>query len=104
MTALQEPRGKKTFIGLRLAFLDKSGKVAEKIGEQIGVPAYAKIIDRQSQDVQQRIRDFLFYPIARHAPKNQWEAALEENRRMYFGLFPKGFQFGHADPIFADEI
>src|SRR3982751_932823 len=31
------------------------------IGEVIGVPAYAKVIDRQPADVQQRIRDFLFY-------------------------------------------
>ena len=37
------------------------------IGEVIGVPAYVKIIDRQPVDVQQRIRDFLFYPIARLA-------------------------------------
>ncbi len=73
------------------------------IGEVIGVPAYAKIIDRQPPDVQQRIRDFLFYPIAHHAPKTQWKAALDENRQMYPGLFPDGYQFGHADPIFAKE-
>jgi hypothetical protein len=73
------------------------------IGEVIGVPAYAKIIDRQPADVRQRIRDFLFYPIARNAPKTQWKAALDENDQMYPGLFPKDFQFGHGDPIFAKE-
>ena len=73
------------------------------IGEHIGVPAYAKIIDRQPADVQQRIRDFLFYPITHDVPKAQWNAALDENDRVYPGLFPKGFRFGHDDPIFANE-
>ena len=27
----------------------------------------------------------------------------EENNRMYPTLFPKGFQFGHDDPVFAKE-
>ncbi len=74
-----------------------------RVGEQIGVPAYAKIIDRQPPDVQQRVRDFLFYPVARSAPKARWEDALKESREIYPGLFPKGFQFGHDDPIFANE-
>jgi hypothetical protein len=73
------------------------------IGEVIGVPAYAKIIDRQPKDVQQRIRDFLFYPTAHNVPKTQWKAALDENHQMYPGLFPKDFQFGYGDPIFAKE-
>lgn len=73
------------------------------IGEVIGVPAYVGIIDRQPPDVQQRIRDFLFYPYTRHIPKEQWEEALREIRQQYPTLFPKGFQFGHNDPIFANE-
>jgi hypothetical protein len=73
------------------------------IGEHIGVPAYAKIIDRRPADVQQRVRDFLFYPVTRSAPKSRWEDALSESREMYPGLFPKGFKFGHDDPIFANE-
>ena len=74
------------------------------IGEQIGVPAYAKVIDRQPADVQQRIRDFLFFPIARQAPKARWEEALAQSREMYPGLFPKQFQFGRDDAIFANEF
>jgi hypothetical protein len=74
------------------------------IGEHIGVPAYAKIIHRQPADVQQRIRDFLFYPTAHNVPKAQWEATLDEVGQMYPGLFPKNFEFGHEDPIFAKEI
>ena len=73
------------------------------IGEHIGVPAYAKIIDRQPPDVQQRIRDFLFFPIMREAPKSRWQEALDQTREMYPGLFPTGFQFGSDDPIFANE-
>ena len=73
------------------------------IGEHIGVPAYAKIIDRQPPDVQQRIRDFLFYPYTRHLPKERWEDALQETRQMYPTLFPKGFQFRRNDPIFPNE-
>ena len=71
------------------------------IGEVIGVPAYAKIIDRQPADVRQRIRDFLFYPIASRVPKAEWKGTLEENRQANPGLFPKDFQFGHDDLIFA---
>ena len=91
--------------------LDKSARTYGQIvyssllnvGEQIGVPAYVKIINRQPPDVQQRIRDFLFYPVTGSEPKPRWEDALSESREMYPGLFPKGFQFGHDDPIFANE-
>ena len=72
------------------------------IGEHIGVSAYAKIIDGQPTDVQQRVRDFLFYPFARH-PEARSKEALQESRDMYPGLFPKHFQFGRGDPIFANE-
>ncbi len=73
------------------------------IGEVIEVDGYTKIIDRQPPDVQQRIRDFLFYPQARQLPKERWEEALRETREDYPTLFPKGFRFGHDDPIFADK-
>jgi hypothetical protein len=69
------------------------------IGEHIGVPAYVKIIDRQPADVQQRIRDFLWYP-AWHAEHKQNSGDLES---VYPGLFPKSYQFGRDDPIFANE-
>jgi hypothetical protein len=72
------------------------------IGEVLGVPAYVKVIDRQPPDVQQRIRDFLFYPYTRHVPRERCEEALQEARQMYPDLFPKGFRFGHGDPIFAN--
>jgi hypothetical protein len=70
------------------------------IGEVIGVPAYVKIIERQPPDVQQRIRDFLWYP-AWHAEHKQNSGEFES---VYPGLFPKSYRFGKGDPIFADEI
>jgi hypothetical protein len=69
------------------------------IGEHIGVPAYVKIIDRQPPDVQQRVRDFLYYP--------DWHTQHKQNsgedEKIYPGLFPKSYQFGRDDPIFAKE-
>ena len=72
------------------------------LGEAHGLDAYVKVLDRQSQEVQQRIRDFLYYPMLR-VPKEQRKQAEEENKRMYPSLFPKGFQFGHNDPVFMKE-
>lgn len=69
------------------------------IGEHIGVPAYAKIIDRQPSDVQQRVRDFLWYPVW-HTEHKQNGGELEI---VYPGPFPKSYQFGHDDPIFTKE-
>ena len=72
------------------------------LGEVISVDAYVKVLDRQPPQVQQRVRDFLYYPMLR-VPKEQRQQAEEENNKMYPTLFPKGFQFGHDDPIFANE-
>ena len=38
------------------------------LGEAIGVDAYVKVLDRQSPEVQQRVRDFLYYP---HATRSE---------------------------------
>jgi hypothetical protein len=72
------------------------------LGEAIGVDAFVKVLDRQPPEVQQRVRDFLYYPMLR-IPKEQRKTVEEENSRMYPTLFPKGFQFGHDDPLFAKE-
>jgi hypothetical protein len=69
------------------------------LGEHIGVPAYVKIIDRQPPDVQQRVRDFLYYPDWR----TQHKQDSGEYEKIYPGLFPKNYQFAHDDPIFAKE-
>ena len=72
------------------------------LGEAIGVDSYVKVLDRQSPEVQQRVRDFLYYPILR-VPNERRAEVEQENSRMYPTLFPKGFQFGHDDPVFADQ-
>ena len=71
------------------------------LGEQIGVEAYVKVLDRQSPEVQQRVRDFLYYPMLR-VPKEHRKEPEDDTRKMYPTLFPTGFQFGHSDPIFVD--
>jgi hypothetical protein len=72
------------------------------LGEAIGVDTYVKILDRQSPEVQQRVRDFLYYPMLR-VPKEERKKVEEENSRMYPTLFPKDFRFGHDDPVFAKQ-
>jgi hypothetical protein len=70
-----------------------------KFGEIDSVDLYFKILDRQSADVQQRVRDLLYYPLLR-VPKEKRKENREEISRMYPRLFPTDFQFGHNDPIF----
>jgi len=72
------------------------------LGEAIGVDAYVKVLDRQSLEVQQRVRDFLYYPMLR-VPRDERKKVEEENSRIYPTLFPKSFQFGRDDPVFAKQ-
>jgi len=67
--------------------------------ELYGVELYLKVLDRQSDDVQQRVRDFLYYPLLR-VPKEKRKENQEEIYRMYPRLFPSDFKFGRNDPIF----
>jgi hypothetical protein len=70
-----------------------------KYGEIDSVDFYLKILDRQSAEVQQRVRDLLYYPLLR-VPKEQRKENREEIGRMYPRLFPPDFQFGRNDPMF----
>ena len=70
-----------------------------KFGELYGIELYLKILDRQPEDVQQRIRDFLYYPLLR-VPKEKRKENQEEIYKMYPRLFPSDFKFGRNDPIF----
>ena len=70
-----------------------------RFGEVYGVDLYLRVLDRQSPDVQQRIRDFLFYPLLR-VPKEKRKENQEEIYKMYPRLFPSDFKFGRNDPIF----
>ena len=70
-----------------------------RFGELYGLELYLKILDRQPADVQQRVRDFLYYPLLR-VPKEKRRENQEEIYKMYPRLFPSDFKFGHNDPIF----
>jgi hypothetical protein len=70
-----------------------------RFGEAYGVDLYLRVVDRQPDEVQQRVRDFLYYPLLR-TPKEKRKENQEEIRRMYPRLFPTDFQFGRNDPIF----
>ena len=70
-----------------------------KFSETDSVDFYLKILDRQSADVQQRIRDLLYYPLLR-LPKDKRKENQEEISRVYPRLFPADFKFGRNDPIF----
>ena len=70
-----------------------------RFGEVYGVDLYLKVLDRQSADVQQRVRDFLYYPLLRVLKEKRKETE-EEIRTMYPRLFPADFKFGRNDPIF----
>jgi hypothetical protein len=95
--------------GLSLGFkrFDKNARTYGQImytcwlrfGEAYGIELYLKVLDRQPDDVQQRVRDFLYYPLLR-VPKDKRKENQEEIRKMYPRLFPVDFQFGRNDPIF----
>jgi hypothetical protein len=70
-----------------------------RFSELYGVESFLRVLDRQSDDVQQRIRDFLYYPLLR-VPKEKRKENQEEIYRMYPRLFPSDFKFGRNDPIF----
>ena len=70
-----------------------------RFGEAYGVDLYLRVLDRQPDEVQQRVRDFLYYPLLR-MPKEKRKENVEEMRRMYPRLFPTDYQFGRNDPIF----
>src|SRR5207244_12521250 len=52
------------------------------LGEVIGVDAYVKVLDRQPPEVQQRVRDFLYYPLL-HVSKEHRAEVAQENSRIY---------------------
>jgi len=71
----------------------------QRFTDAYGVDLYLKVLDRQSADIQQRIRDFLYYPLLR-LPKEKRKENQEEIYRMYPRLFPSDFKFGRNDPVF----
>jgi hypothetical protein len=69
------------------------------IGESFGTTKYVAILSHQSTTVQQRVRDFLYYPIFRLPPTQRADVDAE-TRGAYPMLFPLEFEFGRNDPVF----
>ena len=72
----------------------------DRIGEPYGVDYYVKILERQPPDVQQRIRDFLFYPSS-VLPTPDRDEAQGMLHKAYPTLFPISFKFAHNDTLFV---
>jgi hypothetical protein len=71
------------------------------LGESIGPEQYSAVVLAQSPEVQQRIRDFLYFPMTR-VPKNERAQVDKEVREDFPRLFPKDYQFGHDDSLFRE--
>lgn len=71
-----------------------------RIGEPNGVDYYVKILEKQPGNVQQRIRDFLFYPSS-VLPAQDRDEAQSMLHEAYPTLFPEGFKFADKDTLFV---
>jgi hypothetical protein len=69
------------------------------LGETMGVEQYSSVVDAQSPEVRQRIRDFLYFPTTR-APEKERVQVDKEVRADFPKLFPKDYAFGQDDPLF----
>jgi hypothetical protein len=69
------------------------------LGETMGLEQYSDVVAAQSPEVQQRVRDFLYFPVTL-APKKERAQVDKETRESAPKLFPKDYQFGHDNPLF----
>ena len=69
------------------------------LGETMGSEEYSSVVVAQSPKVQQRVRDFLYFPTTR-VPKKERAQVDKEVREDFPKLFPKDYQFGHDDLLF----
>jgi hypothetical protein len=69
------------------------------LGETMGPEQYSSVVVAQSPEVQQRIKDFLYFPTTL-APKKERAQVDKEVREDFPKLFPKDYKFGHDDPLF----
>lgn len=61
---------------------------------------YFTVLNDQSPEVQQRIRDFLYYPFT-FVPSDEKAQAEKEARKSTI-IFPADYVFGKGDPIFRN--
>ena len=70
------------------------------LGDAVGVEAYADVIAKESPAVQQRVRDFLYYPTLTGPERERWLIEVT-TRADYPTLFPRNYVYGRDDPMFA---
>jgi hypothetical protein len=72
------------------------------LGEGWGVEAYSDVLLKQEPQIRQRIRDFIYYPIASQSKKakQESEASDKECRESYPKMFPQEYVFGKDDLLF----
>jgi hypothetical protein len=73
------------------------------LGEVWTINVYADILNGQSTEVVQRIRDFIFYPMET-ATDDEGRVAKEYSRDRYPMLFPRKYEFGENDSLFKNSI
>lgn len=98
-------------LSLRFTSLDQNARTYGQVvysgflnwGEG-GQVDFCDVMIAQPSNVQQRIRDFMFYVTLRSVPKKHLETVIKEIRGDYPELIPDGYVFGHEDPIFSKII
>ncbi len=69
------------------------------LGEAWGPDEYSSVVIAQSPEVQQRVRDFLYFPGTR-MPKEELAQNGTAFHETFPALFPTNYQFDHNDPLF----
>jgi hypothetical protein len=69
------------------------------LGETMGTEQYSEVVVAQEPDVQQRIRDFLYFPVT-CVPREVRAQVDKRVREEHPKLFPEDYQFGHGNPLF----
>jgi hypothetical protein len=72
------------------------------LGEEGWLRTYAQVLNRQSPQVQQRVRDFLYYPTTR-VPVNERKQIDRDLRQDLPMLFPSHYEFAAEDPFWGGQ-
>lgn len=72
------------------------------LGEESWLRTYAQVLDKQSPQVQQRVRDFLYYPMTR-VPVGERKQVDGNVRQNLPTLFPSHYKFAAEDPFWSGQ-
>ena len=68
------------------------------LGEAWGVKPYGQVLSAQTPEIQQRIRDFIFYAVTL-LPEEKRKQVEVETKKAYPEIFPADYVFGKGDPL-----